>query len=209
MTRIYLLRHGETEWNSAGNRYCGITDIALNETGRRQARLAGEALASSGITAVYCSPLQRSRDTASIIGGLLALEPVADERLYELNFGSWEGLTRSEIEAADAEGWKAWLRNTDTARAGGTGDTGAEVAGRYRSFIQEQTRKRAGEETLLIVGHNTANRLFIADSLGLPLEKYRSLMQSNCGISALDVHGPEDRVWMQINETAHLRAAAP
>ncbi|MFC5405068.1 histidine phosphatase family protein [Cohnella soli] len=202
MTRIYLLRHGETEWNHQGNRYCGITDISLNAQGERQAHLTGYALRSASITAVYCSPLQRSRQTASIIGQMLNLVPTVDERLYEIDFGLWEGLSRREIEETYGPEWAAWTRDTDTYRAGTTGNTGAEIAQRYQLFANEQSAKHA-EESILIIGHNTANRLFITATLDLPCRKYRSITQHNCGISIAD-RLDEEYVWIQINGTAHL-----
>lgn len=205
MTRIYLLRHGETVWNLQDNRYCGLTDIPLNETGQRQARLAGQALLNKSISAIYCSPLERSRETARIIGQYLQLAPVIDERLYELNFGRWEGMTKQTIEQEYSKQWEAWLNDPSHCRSGITGDTGAEVSMKYQSFVQEQL-ERHRNESILIVGHNTANRLFIAGTLGLPYSKYRSLSQNNCGISILDEQNGKT-VWTTINETAHLREA--
>lgn len=206
MTRFYLLRHGETLWNHQGNRYCGITDISLNSTGQGQAHMAGRALLGTNISSIYCSPLQRSQETAGIIGTLLSLEPIVDDRLYEINFGKWEGLTRSEIENNYANDWASWLTDPCSTRAGQTGDTGAEVLNRYESFVSEQSTRHE-ERSVLIIGHNTANRLFISGAMGLPLRKYRSFLQNNCGISVLEFQGGE-YVWVCLNETAHLREPA-
>ncbi|WP_337098925.1 histidine phosphatase family protein [Paenibacillus sp. YIM B09110] len=206
MTRFFLLRHGETVWNQQGNRYCGITDIPLNDAGREQARSAGISLMGNGISAIYCSPLQRSLETAKIIGKALALKPVVDDRLYELDFGQWEGVTRHEIESNYRGGWDAWLNDPRIAPAGETGDTGAKAAVRYESFMREKGATHA-DESVAVIGHNTANRLFIADSLELPLRFYRSFRQHNCGISLMEMHNGE-MVWERMNETAHLRKIA-
>src|SRR4051794_33264015 len=96
--RLYLLRHGETEWNRAGNRYAGRTDLALSEFGREQARRAAAALAHIPFGAVFCSTLRRSRVTAEIVAGERGLPVSFRPELVEIDFGAWEGLTRSEIE---------------------------------------------------------------------------------------------------------------
>lgn len=168
--------------------------------------MAGIALKEDGISAIYCSPLRRSLETARTIGEALALEPVADDRLYEVDFGQWEGLTRQEIESRYPGDWDAWMNDPGRARAGQTGNTGAEAAARYGAFMREKSAAHPGE-SVLVVGHNTVNRLFIADSLGLPLRLYRSFRQQNCGISLLEMHDGEP-AWERVNETAHLRAPA-
>ncbi|MFD0674885.1 histidine phosphatase family protein [Cohnella sp. GCM10027633] len=206
MTRLFLLRHGETVWNLHGNRYCGITDIPLNDTGRQQARMAAIALMDNGISAIYCSPLQRSLETARTIGEALKLAPAVDDRLYEVDFGQWEGLTRHEIETRYPGEWDAWMNDPGTAPVGRTGNTGAEVTARYGSFMREIAATHPGE-SIVVVGHNTSNRLFMADSLGLPLRSYRKLRQHNCGISLLEMHDGE-LAWERMNETAHLRKNA-
>ena len=103
---IYLTRHGQTDWN-AERRFQGQRDIPLNDTGRAQARANGETLRSligvgEGFDFVT-SPLGRTRETMEIVRGAMGLNPTAyctDERLKELSFGAWEGMTMPEIEAA-------------------------------------------------------------------------------------------------------------
>lgn len=202
MTRFYILRHGETEWNHFGNKYCGISDIQLNDNGRLQAEKAAAALRHVSIDAVYCSPLQRSRETALIIAQSLNLTPAVDERIREIDFGLWEGKTRDEIEAGFQKGWQDWTSAPGTVRAGDTGETGSEVWSRVQSFIVEKSAFHQNQ-SVLIVGHNTSNRMLIAGSVGLPFHKYRSFIQNNAAISVLESEHDELR-WLQINQTAHL-----
>jgi broad specificity phosphatase PhoE len=105
---IYLVRHGETEWNRVG-RWQGVTDIALSETGRAQARMLVERLRGRGLVRVFASDLARARETAEIIAtahGLAA--PVSDWRLRERGFGCFEGLTREECAAQFPEAWERY-----------------------------------------------------------------------------------------------------
>jgi probable phosphoglycerate mutase len=95
---LYLVRHGETDWNRT-HRIQGSSDIPLNETGRTQARSTGRLLARREWHAVYTSPLSRAAETAQLIANELGLpEPVADEGLVERHYGEAEGLTGWEVE---------------------------------------------------------------------------------------------------------------
>src|SRR5690348_15738685 len=97
---IYLLRHGETEWNKDG-RLQGQRNSSLTPTGRQQAEQLGRLLAARlghQRLPLHVSPLDRARETASIIRQYVAgPEPIVDPRLQEMTLGQWEGLTRSEV----------------------------------------------------------------------------------------------------------------
>ncbi|HEX2137690.1 MAG TPA: histidine phosphatase family protein, partial [Microvirga sp.] len=99
---IYLLRHGETEWNRAG-RFQGRLDSPLTPRGREQARRTAEMLQGNiGTThglALCASPLGRARETAEIVGVALGLRPYPDARLAEVTIGSWDGMTVEEVHA--------------------------------------------------------------------------------------------------------------
>jgi broad specificity phosphatase PhoE len=101
MNEIYLIRHGETEWNAQG-RFQGKLDSALTETGVKQAEAIGRCLAGLDLSldAFVSSPLGRTRQTAAIIAGSAHL-PAAqcDDRLAEVSLGSWDGLTHFDIDA--------------------------------------------------------------------------------------------------------------
>ena len=98
MTDLVLVRHGETEWNRLG-RVQGLSDIPLNETGRRQAREAGRRLRSQHWDAIAASPLARAAETAEIIAQEVGLPgPELVEALVERNYGDAEGLTGDEID---------------------------------------------------------------------------------------------------------------
>lgn len=104
MTDLYLVRHGETDWNRQ-RRIQGRTDIPLNATGREQARLTGMLLTRRPITRVVASPLDRARETAQIIADELGLAaPELHDALVERDYGAAEGLSYREIDALYPEG---------------------------------------------------------------------------------------------------------
>lgn len=97
MSYLYLVRHGETEWNRA-HRIQGSTDIPLNDTGRAQAARTGELLRRRDWDAIYSSPLARAFETATILGDALGLGPPETvPELAERNYGEAEGLTGREV----------------------------------------------------------------------------------------------------------------
>lgn len=108
MTTILLARHGETDWNR-DNRFQGHADPPLNETGRAQATELSTALAQEPLAAIYSSPLRRAFETAQIAAAAHGLEPVPVDALREVDVGSWQGLTRAEIEERFPEQFARWL----------------------------------------------------------------------------------------------------
>lgn len=96
MTRIHLVRHGQTAWNAEG-RWQGTLDIPLGELGHLQARALAEHLKDRPITAIYSSDLVRAYATAEPLARVKGIEIQTDERLRELHFGIFQGLTHDEI----------------------------------------------------------------------------------------------------------------
>jgi broad specificity phosphatase PhoE len=95
-TRVYIVRHGETDWN-AELRVMGQLDIPLNERGRAQAHRTAELLAHEHFDAIYSSDLVRAIETAQIIAAPHALDVLTLPELREAYYGLWEGLTRDEV----------------------------------------------------------------------------------------------------------------
>jgi broad specificity phosphatase PhoE len=103
VTTLLIARHGETEWNRE-ERYQGHADPPLNETGRAQAEQLAEELAGEPIEAVYSSDLRRASDTAEIVGARLDLPVEREPGLREIDVGSWQGLTKAQIDGRPWDG---------------------------------------------------------------------------------------------------------
>jgi broad specificity phosphatase PhoE len=188
MLNVYLLRHGQTQWNAEGNRYCGRTDIPLTERGVRQAEAVCAQLSSISFEAIYSSPLNRAHHTAQLASG--RSDVITDEKLIEVDFGQWEGKTRESFVQEAPNLWNEWNNDPEHAHAGGSGETAREVVERVNAFFSEAlTRHPVGN--IMVVGHNGINRLYLAHKLGMKLKDYRKIVQENSSVTmfSLDQNG--------------------
>lgn len=160
--RLYLARHGETEWNAIG-RLQGHTDVPLNERGRVQARELAGAVRKLGITSVITSDLARARDTGAIIATELGLAPPrVIHELRERKFGVFEGLTRDECMVRYPDAWTAWHAQTGVPEgAEAMADTTARMHAVLGGLAAEH------DEPALVVSHGGAMRLWLVDVLGV------------------------------------------
>jgi len=157
--RILLARHGQTAWNAAG-RLQGHTDIALDETGRAQAKELARVLDGAGVTRVWSSDLARARETAAIVAAELALPPPeVDAELRERKFGVFEGLTRDEIAAQHPEAWRAWVAHT-------THPPGGEPREDATARMHRALLRVVADGTTLVVSHGGVMRLWLMELLG-------------------------------------------
>ncbi|MCG6916608.1 MAG: histidine phosphatase family protein, partial [Deltaproteobacteria bacterium] len=97
MSRIYLVRHGQTAWN-VGEIFRGRADIPLDETGKQEVHLAGEALKDETLHAIYSSPLSRSIETAENIAKFHDLPVTPFDAIIDISYGEWEGLENQEVK---------------------------------------------------------------------------------------------------------------
>lgn len=157
---IYLVRHGETEWNREG-RMQGHLDSPLTERGEDQARRVGRLLADlvaePADHMVTASPLGRTRSTAALICEALGLDPSlcrTDERLIEITLGEWDGMTADEIAATDGETWRLY-RNDHWNFLPPSGESYAMMADRARRWLATT----ASGPDLIVVSHGAFGRV--------------------------------------------------
>lgn len=164
MTRIIMLRHGETLWNRAGKMQ-GQADVELSEHGREQARCAAKELAQYPFDAVWSSPLARALETAHTVASGRDLEVQVDPRLGEINMGSWAGHTWQEVMAT-YPGWLEKLRTGEDFRRSESGETAQEMARRGTLALNDIAAKHPGQ-TVLVATHGFFTRVTVASLLGL------------------------------------------
>jgi broad specificity phosphatase PhoE len=153
VTRLLLVRHGQTPWNVAG-RWQGFGDPGLTDRGREQAEaLAAElvARADPGWHRIVASDLGRARETAEILSRALELSIEIDQRLRELDVGEWTGLTRAEIEKRDPEILRDFESGEPSVRPG-RGENRIEIRTRTRDCVRDLANRYSGEG-LIVVTH--------------------------------------------------------
>ncbi|MFF4225430.1 bifunctional RNase H/acid phosphatase [Streptomyces sp. L500] len=204
-TTFVLLRHGETaltpEKRFSGS---GGSDPELSPAGRRQAEAAAAALAARGtIQAIVTSPMRRCRETAEAIAGRLGLDVRVEEGLREADFGSWEGLTFTEVRERFPEDLDAWLASTKAAPTGG-GESFATVARRV-SLSRDKLIARYAGRTVLLVTHVTPIKTLVRLALGAPPESLFRMELSAASLSAVAYYADGNASLRLLNETSHLR----
>jgi probable phosphoglycerate mutase len=184
MGRIFLVRHGETDWNRE-RRVLGWSRVSLNDAGVAQARELAALLPIFKIAAIYTSPLPRTLETARILGASLGLEPVVDPHFTESNVGDWEGRFWQELE--DDPVRLRYYTHPTTARPPG-GETYSEVQRRAVDGTVELFRRQP-EEPLLIVSHADLIRTVLAHYLGLDMRTARQFRIDHASVSAFSTDG--------------------
>ncbi len=147
--RVCLVRHGETPWN-AERRLQGHIDIPLNENGIAQAVAVGRSLAKERFAAIYCSDLQRARQTAETISSHHALPTQEDPRLRERHYGIFQGLTYDEVATRHPKEYRHFKARETTFSFPGGGESLADFATRVTDALVEFADRHAGEQVLVV-----------------------------------------------------------
>jgi len=202
-TTLYLVRHGETDWNVQG-RLQGHVEVPLNEKGRLQARSIACWLADKNINVLYSSDLIRARETAETIGLRIGKTPILDQRLREVNTGTWSGCYTRDLMEAQTTAWRTW-------RNGGDAPQGAEtywnLQRRSMAAIKHAIELFPGQAVIFVthvgviravIGHVTDMRIGELDvSLTVPTAS-----------TTIIEHNPvEGYVVHEIADTSYLRSS--
>jgi len=191
--RIYLARHGQTDWNLEG-RTQGGKDIPLNATGRQQAQQLKARLAGIQLDGVYSSTLSRSRETAEIVHGRTPITSL--QSLGERRFGKFEGRLTSDPEAGPELQRRQW--SADDSLDGG------ESLNAWRERVRgtiDTVRKQHSSGSILIVGHSYTNRMILSIVFGLTVEQMRSFDQANDELYLIELQpGTSPHLWKLITD---------
>jgi phosphoserine phosphatase len=201
-TRIYLVRHGETEYNRTG-RFQGRNDQPLNERGRQQAQALAKALQDEKFAAIYTSPLPRSLETAGFIRAFHPAVPLIEEpNFMEMDLGDFEGLDGRKWMEQNQDFVKAWTQNPAAVRMPG-GETLQEVQNRAVEALMGVTDRYDPGSTLLICSHNFVLLTILCHALQIPLARFREVKKGTASYSVLALVGGQFHPEV-INERSHL-----
>ena len=180
MAKLYLIRHGETDYNNA-LRFQGQTDIPLNRKGIEQAEKAAAFFRDIPLQAIYTSTLIRAKTTAEIIAGVKGMELQETDALREMSFGIWENMNSKDIQKKYAKEWKDFFAspaNTTIPQ----GESMSDVQKRAYPTVQE-ILDRYPEGDVAFVAHGGIIRVLICTMLGLDLNRAWHLHVGNASIT--------------------------
>ncbi|MCW2278546.1 alpha-ribazole phosphatase [Heliophilum fasciatum] len=203
-TRVYLIRHGETEWNQY-RRFQGHSDVELSAQGRHQARRLLLRLAGEPLDHIYASDLRRAAETARIIAEARSVPLEEDRRFRECHFGHWEGMTFAEIHQAYPEESQTWMKAPNRFQAPG-GESFADVQQRTYPALLERVEQHVGQ-SIAIVAHGGTLRILLCAILGVDLDRAWQFRQDNTALNIIDFL--DDTPFIErINDVTHLQAGA-
>jgi phosphoserine phosphatase len=199
--RIFLIRHGESEWNAA-RRYTGLQDVPLNSLGRQQAICLADRLEHEPIAAIYSSPLRRAHQTAAALADRKGLPVNLDDRLREICHGAWEGLTPTQVENQFAEEYERWRSLPERALMP-QGESLRDLLARVQAFRRDY---EPHDGAVAIYSHDAVLRVLTLSMLGLGLEHFWKFSFENGSITKMDARDSGFYL-TTLNETAHLNGA--
>lgn len=191
---IYLVRHGETDWNRAG-RLQGQTDIELNEKGREQAEKLREKLSGIELDAAFSSVLTRARQTRQIILDGRNIPEWDEPLLKEMNFGQWEGDRLKGIRADADHPLHDLFVQPGRYAAPQTAESFEDLYRRTWKFMNEKLRPlETVYANVLIVAHGGAGRSILNPLAGVPVERFWEKPMGNCAIARIALENGEFRL---------------
>lgn len=196
--RLYIIRHGETDWNVKG-RLQGQSDTELNENGIRLAQITAEKMRDIPFDIGFTSPLKRARRTAEILLEGRKVPLLDDDRLKEIAFGAWEGLC-CRLENMEIPGgqFEAFYKRPLEFVPGEGGETVRQVCERTREFYQELIQKPEYQEmNILIASHGCAVRALLQNVYEDKKDFWKGHVPPNCAVNIVEVR---DGVGMLLEE---------
>ena len=205
-TTIYLVRHGETDWNRFG-RLTSFSDVPLNSLGVEQASSVARSLAEVDFSEIRCSPMVRARQSAELIrresleATVREREIIIDERLAELSFGKFEGLTRLEMANKGLlNQFENWTRGRSTIR---NTESLSDAQARATELFSELRDTASGNVLLVSHGHFARILVTCCALNGVP-GNHRALRMDNGLLAQIDVTDDDVRL-VSFNTAAPVR----
>ncbi|MFT3802198.1 MAG: histidine phosphatase family protein [Burkholderiaceae bacterium] len=200
-TELILIRHGVTTWNQQG-RFQGCLDIGLADEGHVQARLTGERLASTPLSAVYASDLSRALQTAAPIARAQSLDVVPDPGFRERHYGDFQGFTGEQISERDPLAWQRWrARDADFVLPGG-GESLRQFYERVRDALHRVADRHPGESVAIVTHGGVLDCVYrLGTGMALSAPRRHDLLNASLNRIAWDGQRFTVREWADV---AHL-----
>lgn len=204
-TRIIAIRHGETDWNAQG-RIQGHQDVALNDTGLRQARQVAQGLRQEAVQRIYSSDLQRALQTAQAIAQTTGAPLVADPRLRERSFGEYEGLRFVQVQTEAPEHARRW-RERDPHYTPEGGENLTALRQRIAATVDELAARHTGQ-LIVLVAHGGVMDVLYRLATRQHLQAARTWQLPNAAVNRLLWNPDTGLALVGWADTSHLSADA-
>lgn len=181
MPLLLLIRHGENDFVKTGRLAGRLPEVHLNKKGRQQAAELAEALGNLPIRAIYCSPLERARETAAPLAAQLGLEPQIRPGLIETDIGAWTGQKLKALRKLPE--WKTVQAAPSRFRFP-DGESFVECQARLVSEIEAIVKAHKSDEIIACVSHSDPIKLITAYYLGMPLDHFQRLGCDTASVTA-------------------------
>jgi len=209
--RLILVRHGATDWNQQ-RRVQGLSNLGLNDTGKRQAEALAQALKNERVDAIYTSPLRRAQETARAISRFHQVEIEILDGLKELDVGEVDGMTYEDMRIHHSEFFTKWMADFTSVRLPGGGtvpELRDQCCAAVKDILEEQRmgvgEKCSNEDKVVVaITHFFPIMCIICDTLGLDLSYFRRFRLDVASMCTFDFN-PERAVLVSFNDTCHLR----
>ena len=201
MTRLIIVRHGQTEWNRV-ERFRGRADVPLNDIGLRQAQAAAQRIAAAWPAhAVYHSPLSRTLLTAQAIATACRAPMSAHPGLIDVDYGAWTGLTPDDVATRYPEIMHTWRNRPGAVQFPG-GESLAGVGERAVACMESLAAQHVGQ-TIVLVSHVVVCRMLVLAALGLDASHFWRIRQENAAISVFEWNQGVYTI-VAVNDCCHL-----
>lgn len=200
-TILYLVRHGETEWNKL-NRFQGRTDIPLSETGIWQAKQTKDRL-SFQFDVVYTSPLSRCVQTAEIITSDTDVEIFQNDDLIEIDFGAWEGFSLDEIINKYPKEYELWKTDEETSPIIGGEQSMKNASIRGKNVLMDIVNKNKGKR-VLVIAHGGIIRASLIGIYDFNINMYHNIQLLNTSITTVEFFDDQKPTIIGVNDVGHL-----
>ena len=201
MTKVYVVRHGQTAWN-VGEIFRGRADIPLDDTGRKEASLAGEALKDARIHAVYSSPLSRSMETAENIARFHNVPVTRLDAIIDISYGEWEGHGNEEMKVNYPDLHRLWHTEPHKVRFP-KGETLEEVRARTMAALDDLLGRHE-DQNIVLVAHRVPNKVICCALIGLDNSHFWRIQQDTASTNLFTY---KDGQWIisYLNDTSYLK----
>jgi len=201
MTKVYVVRHGQTAWNLE-EVFRGRMDIPLDETGKKEVHLAGEALKDETLHAIYSSPLSRSMETAENIAKFQNIPVTPLESIIDISYGEWEGVSLVEVQKKYPDLYGLWLKEPHNITFPG-GESLEQVRVRTRNAIDDLLEKHK-DENIALVAHRVPNKVICCSLFGIDNSNFWRIQQDTASTN-LFVYKDGQWIISYLNDTSYLK----